>query len=134
MALCCDIRLASEEARFGLPETGLGIIPAAGGSQTLPRTIGIAPALEVLMTGRWLTAAEAQRLKLVNRIVPRASLIAEVERLAVKIRSLPQSAVRYAKQAVTRGLDLTLEEGLGVEADLARRLAALPHQPGNSHG
>jgi enoyl-CoA hydratase/carnithine racemase len=122
MALCCDIRLASEDTRFGLPETGLGIIPAAGGSQTLSRTIGIAPALEVLMTGRWLTAAEALKLKLVNSIVPRPSLVLEAEKLAVKIRSHPPSAVRYAKQAVTRGLDLTLEEGLGLETDLARRL------------
>jgi enoyl-CoA hydratase/carnithine racemase len=134
MALCCDIRLASDDTRFGLPETGLGIIPAAGGSQTLPRTIGIAPALEVLLTGRWLTAAEAHHLKLVNRIVPRPSLVEEAEKLALKIKSHPRAAVRYAKQAVTRGLDLTLEEGLRLEADLGRRLAALSNLPGNSYG
>jgi enoyl-CoA hydratase len=134
MALCCDIRLASADARFGLPETGLGIIPAAGGSQTLPRTIGVAPALEVLMTGRWLTAAEAHRLKLVNRIVPRPSLVAEAEKLAARIKSHPRSAVSYAKQAVTRGLDLTLPEGLELEAALGRRLAALPGLSGNSYG
>jgi enoyl-CoA hydratase len=134
MALCCDIRLASDDARFGLPETGLGIIPAAGGSQTLPRTIGIAPALDILMTGRWLTAEEARRLKLVNRIVPRSDLLHEAETIAEKIKSHPLPAARFAKQAVTRGLDLTLKEGLELEAALGRRLAVLSHHPGNQYG
>jgi enoyl-CoA hydratase len=125
MALCCDIRLASEDARFGLPEPGLGIIPAAGGSQTLPRTIGRAAALEILMSGRWLTAEEARRLKLVNRVVPRAELLSEAEKLARKIESHHPLAVKYAKQAVMRGLDLTLAEGLELEAELGRRLMAL---------
>jgi len=122
MALCCDIRLASEDARFGLPEPGLGIIPAAGGSQTLPRTIGRAAALEMLLSGRWLTAQEACRLKLVNRVVPRADLLPEAEKLAIKIKSHNRTAVSYAKQAVTRGLDITLAEGLQLEAELGRRL------------
>ena len=122
MALCCDIRLASEDARFGLPEPGLGIIPAAGGSQTLPRTIGRAAALEMLMSGRWLTAAEAYKLKLVNRVVSRADLLTEAEKIAGKIRSYDRKAVSCIKQAVTRGLDLTLEEGLELEARLGRRL------------
>ncbi|MDO8688031.1 MAG: enoyl-CoA hydratase/isomerase family protein, partial [Dehalococcoidales bacterium] len=74
IALCCDIRIASEDAQFGLPEVGLGIIPAAGGSQTLPRVVGRARALEILLTGRWLKAEEAYRLKLVNQIVARDSL------------------------------------------------------------
>jgi len=125
MALCCDIRLASEDARFGLPEPGLGIIPAAGGSQTLPRTIGGAAALEMLMSGRWLTAEEAYRVKLVNRVVARADLLPEAERLAAKIKSYNPLAVSYAKQAVTRGLDLTLAEGLELEAQLGCRLTAL---------
>ncbi len=122
MALCCDIRLASEDARFGLPEPGLGIIPAAGGSQTLPRTIGRAAALEMLMSGRWLTAEEACRLKLVNRVVSRADLLSEAEKLAGKIKSHNRTAVHYIKQAVTRGLDLTLDEGLELEAKLGGRL------------
>ena len=122
MSLCCDIRLASEDARFGLPEPGLGIIPAAGGSQTLPRTIGQAAALEMLLSGRWVTAEEARRLKLVNRVVPRAELLKEAEKLARKIKSYNPQAVRFAKQAVTRGLDLTLEEGLALEARLGRQL------------
>lgn len=125
MALCCDIRLASEDARFGLPEPGLGIIPAAGGSQTLPRTIGQAAALEILMSGRWLTAAEAYRLKLVNRIVPRASLLSEAEKIAAKIKSYSSQAVSYAKQAVMQGLDMGLARGLELEARLGKRLPAL---------
>ena len=122
MALCCDIRLASEDAQFGLPEPGLGIIPAAGGSQTLPRTVGQAAALEMLMSGRWLTAEEAHNIKLVNRIVPREKLIPEAEKIAEKICSYDNKAVRYVKQAVTRGLDLTLDEGLKLERTLAGRL------------
>jgi enoyl-CoA hydratase/carnithine racemase len=121
MALCCDIRLASDDAVFGLPETGLGIIPAAGGSQTLPRTIGPSAALDMLITGRWLTSSEALKLKLVNHVVPRPSLLSEAEKLARKIVSLDSQAVRYVKQAVTRGLDLPLAEGLALEKRLARR-------------
>ena len=123
MALCCDIRLASDDARFGLPEPGLGIIPAAGGSQTLPRTIGGAAALEILMSGRWITAGEAYRLKLVNRVVSRADLLPEAERIADKIKAYNPLAVSYIKQSVTRGLDLPLEAGLELEAKLGRRLA-----------
>ena len=125
IALCCDIRLASEDAQFGLPEPGLGIIPAAGGSQTLPRTIGRAGALEILLSGRWVKAEEAHRLKLVNRVVSRAELLPEAERLARKIKAHSPLAVSYAKQAVTRGLDLSLEEGLELEARLGHRLLAL---------
>jgi enoyl-CoA hydratase len=124
MALCCDIRLASEDARFGLPEPGLGIIPAAGGSQTLPRTVGRAAALDMLMSGRWLTADEAWKIKLVNRVVSRDNLLTEAEKLAERIKSHDSRAVRYAKQAVVRGLDLTLDEGLKLEETLFRRLAA----------
>ena len=75
MALCCDIRIASDDTQFGVPEMGLGIIPAAGGSQTLPRIIGRGRALEMLLSGRRVSAAEALRMKLVNRVVPRADLL-----------------------------------------------------------
>jgi len=119
IALCCDIRLASEDAQFGLPELGLGIIPAAGATQTLPRVIGRAKALEILLTGRWIKAEEAHHLKLVNRVVSRSELLPEAERLARKIADFDPVAVSYAKQAVTRGLDLSLEEGLELEARLA---------------
>ena len=126
IALCCDIRLASEDAQFGVPEMGLGIIPAAGGSQTLPRVIGRAKALEVLLTGRWIKAEEARRLKLVNQVVPRHDLLPAAERLANKIKAYSPMAVSYAKQAITRGLDLSLEQGLELEAKLGRCLLASP--------
>jgi len=135
IALCCDIRLASEDAQFGLPEPGLGIIPAAGGSQTLPRVIGGAKALEILLSGRWIGADEALNLRLVNRLVPRKELIPEAERLAERIARFDPTAVSCAKQAVTRGLDLSLEQGLELEARLGHRLAlsakerAIPHRP-----
>lgn len=122
IALCCDIRLASEDAIFGLPEVGLGIIPAAGGSQTLPRVIGQAYALEMLLTGQRIKAEEACRLKLVNQVVPRRELLPAAERLAHKMKAYPPMAVSYAKQAITRGLDLSLEEGLELEARLGERL------------
>jgi len=127
IALCCDIRLASEDTQFGLPEVGLGIIPAAGGSQTLPRTIGSTKALEMLLIGRWIKAEEALRLKLVNRLVPRAELLPEAVKLASKIKACSPLAVNYAKQAVTRGLDLSLEQGLELEARLGEHLLSLSH-------
>jgi enoyl-CoA hydratase len=119
IALCCDIRLASEDVQFGLPEPQLGIIPAAGGSQTLPRVIGGAKALEVLLSGRWIKADEAKRLKLVNRVVPRKELFNEAEKLAEKIAGFDPLVIASAKQAITRGLDLSLEQGLRLEARLA---------------
>jgi enoyl-CoA hydratase len=122
IALCCDIRLASEDVQFGLPEPGLGIIPAAGGSQTLPRIIGGAKALEILLSGRWVKAEEARRLKLVSRVLPKGELLPAAEGLAARIASFNPLAVAYAKQAITRGLDLSLEQGLELEARLAGSL------------
>jgi len=119
IALCCDLRLASEDAQFGMPEPGLGIIPAACGSQTVPRMIGRAKSLEVLLTGRWIKAEEARRLKLVNRVVPRANLLPEAERIARRIRDYDPIVASCAKQAITRGLDLSLKEGLELEARLS---------------
>jgi len=120
MALCCDIRIASEDAQFGVPEMGLGIIPAAGGTQTLPRVIGRGRALEMLLSGRRIGAAEALRMKLVNRVVPRESLLADTDRLADRLAKYDPVVVSYAKQAITRGLDLTLAQGLELEARLGR--------------
>ena len=122
MALCCDIRIAAEDAQFGVPEMGLGIIPAAGGSQTLPRVVDRGQALEMLLSGRWVKAPEALRMKLVNRVVPRAELLPETEKLADRIAHHDPVVVSYAKQAVTRGLDLTLAQGLELESRLARGL------------
>ena len=118
IALCCDIRLASEDTQFGMPEPGLGIIPAAGGTQTLPRVISRAKALEILLTGRWIKAEEALRLKLVNQVVSRKELLPMAERLANKIAAYDPAVVSYAKQVIIRGLDLSLEQGLELEARL----------------
>lgn len=122
MALCCDLRIASEDARFGLPEAGLGILPAAGATQTLPRVVGRAKALEMLLTTRWVDAKEAHNVGLVNQVVPSAQLLAAAEEMARKIISYRQVAVRYAKQAVVRGLDLPLPAGLELEQRLANLL------------
>jgi len=122
MALCCDIRIASADAQLGVPETGLGIIPAAGGSQTLPRIAGMAHSLELLLEGRWVGAEEAHRMKLVNRVVPREQLWPVVDVLADRIKGFNAKALSCAKRAVTRGLDLSLAEGLQLEARLAARL------------
>jgi len=125
MALCCDIRLAAEDARFGLPEVGLGIIPAAGGTQTLPRTVGRGKALEMLLTGRWIDAKEAYQIQLVNRVVPREKLLEIAGEMAQKIASHDPDAVRYAKQAVGRGINLPFAEGLHLERVLASHLYTL---------
>lgn len=119
MALCCDIRIASQDAQFGTPEVGLGIIPAAGGTQTIPRAIGRSKALELLLTGRWLDAQEACRVGLVNRVVPRDELLPTVNEIARKITSYNRVAVQTAKQAVVRGLEMSLSEGLAMEKRLA---------------
>lgn len=124
IALCCDIRIAAEDALFALPEAGLGIIPAAGGSQTLPRVVGEAFALDMLLSGRRVSAREALRLKLVNRVVARADLLPAAEELARRIAAHDPLAVSNAKQAVIRGLDLSLAQGLELESRLGRRLAA----------
>jgi enoyl-CoA hydratase/carnithine racemase len=123
MALCCDIRIASEDARFGLPEVALGIIPAAGGTQTLPRAVGRSRALEMLLTNRWLNAEEAYQAGLVNRVTPRDKLLTAVEDMAQHIASLDPQTVRCAKEAVLRGTELPLAEGLALERNLTSKLA-----------
>jgi enoyl-CoA hydratase/carnithine racemase len=119
MALCCDLRIASENAQFGLPEVALGIIPAAGATQTLPRAIGVARTLDMLLTGRWINSAEACAARLVNRVVPNDKLAGEVEKLAVKISGFNPETVRALKQAIVRGRDLPLCQGLELEQRLA---------------
>lgn len=124
MALCCDLRIASEDAQFGLPEVGLGIIPAAGATQTLPRLVGRNRALDILLTGRRLDAYEACRIGLVNRVVSRMELLSTVEEMAKEIASYRSTAVRAIKQALIRGLDLPLTEGLELERNLSCLLYA----------
>jgi len=125
IALCCDIRIASEDARFGLPEVGLGIIPAAGGTQTLPRIVGRGKALEMLLTSRWIDAQEAHQIQLINSVVPREKLLESAKEMAEKIASHDPGAIRSAKQAVVRGLELPLTEGLSLEKMLASQLRAM---------
>ncbi len=120
IALFCDIRVASDDVIFGLPEVGLGILPGAGATQTLPRTVGIPVALDVLLTGRRLNGQEAYQMGLVNRLVIRNELLKTADEIAQKIASYDPVAVRNAKQAVIKGLDMPIEHGL----DLEQRLAA----------
>jgi enoyl-CoA hydratase len=121
IALFCDLRIASEDAVFGLPEVGLGILPAAGGTQTLPRILGMAGALDMLLTGRRLNGQEALQMGLVNRLLPRSELLKTVEEIAQRIASYNPAAVRNAKQAVKKGMDLSLAQGLDLESRLAEK-------------
>jgi enoyl-CoA hydratase len=118
MAMCCDIRIASDDVVLGLPEVALGIIPAAGATQTVPRAVGPGRTLDMFLTGRRIKAPEALEMGLVNRVVPRSDLLSETEALAEQIASLNQRAVRAVKQSVSRGLDLPLDEGLKLEKTL----------------
>jgi enoyl-CoA hydratase/carnithine racemase len=119
LSLLCDLRVASDDARFGLPEVGLGYIPSAGGTQTLPRTIPPGLALGMILSGDPIDAAEAFRVGLVHRVVPRDQLEAEAEAWARTLAERPPQALSAAKEAVLRGLDLSLREGLALEGRLA---------------
>jgi len=124
LPLFCDIRIASEDARLGLPEVNLGYIPSAGGTQTMPRTVPRGVALHMILTGDPIGAEEALRWGLVHRVVPRAELYLEAERLARQLLERPPEALRLAKVALRRGLDLPLDEALRLDGRLARRLLA----------
>jgi enoyl-CoA hydratase/carnithine racemase len=121
MALCCDLRIASDDAQFGLPEVELGIIPAAGGTQTLPRAVGRACALEMLLTGRRINAQEALQRKLVNRVVPADRLLETARGMAEKIAARDPDIIKGIKKAVMDGMDLPLAQGLDLEKMLATR-------------
>ena len=118
LALSCDIRLASDRARFGLPQVAKGLIPMDGGTQRLPRIVGRGKAIELLLTAEMISAKEAMEIGLVSRIVPSEKLAGEVEALAANIAAKGPIALRYIKEAVNKGLDMTLEQGLRLEADL----------------
>lgn len=119
MALLCDIRIASQDSVFGMPEVALGMVPAAGGTQTLPRILGIARALDLLLTRRRLSAKEALEAGLVNMVVRAEDLDSEVDAMAGRLLHMDRGVVRAAKQAVLRGAELPLNEGLALEARLA---------------
>ncbi len=118
LALSCDIRLASQRARFGFPQLASGLIPMDGGTQRLPRLIGRGKALELILTMETISAGEAFEIGLVSKVVNHENLASEAEALAQSLASKAPIALRYVKEAVNKGLDLTLEQGLRLEADL----------------
>jgi enoyl-CoA hydratase/carnithine racemase len=118
IALACDIRIAAETSRFGLPHIKTGLIPQDGGTQRLPRLVGRGKALEMILTGEMIEAQEAYRIGLVNKIVPPRELITVAMDMAKEMASKGPIALRYAKEAIYKGMDVTLEQGLRLEADL----------------
>lgn len=118
LAMSCDLIVASETAKFGQPETSLGIIPGAGGTQRLTRAVGKAKAMDVILSGRFLDAEEAERAGLVARVVPKEAWLDEAKRVAHEIASKGPVAQRLAKEAVNRAFDSTLELGLEHERRL----------------
>lgn len=124
LALACHIRIASPNAKFSLPETKLGIIPAYGGTQRLAREIGHGRALEMMLTGRTIGAAEALKFGLINHVAAVGELLASAESLAREIAALAPLAIRASLEAVIRGAELPLAEGLELEAKLFASLFA----------
>jgi enoyl-CoA hydratase len=118
IAMACTMRIASENARLGQPEVKLGIIPGYGGTQRLPRLIGTGLAMQILLSGEMISAQEAHRIGLVNEIVPADRLIARAEEIAAKIIANAPLAIQYCMEAVNRGMNMTLQEGLFLEATL----------------
>ncbi len=118
IAMACTIRIASENAKLGQPEVKLGIIPGYGGTQRLPRLVGKGLAMQLVLSGEMITAQEALRIGLVNDVVPAGELIPRAEALAKKIAANAPLAVQYAMEAVNKGLEMTLAEGLYLEATL----------------
>ncbi len=123
LSLYCDLRVASEDARFALPEVSLGYIPSAGGTQTLPRHLGRSDALAMATSGEPIDAAEAFDRGLVHAVVPRAQLEATARAWADRLATLPAAAQRATKRAVLEGLDLPLADGLALERRLAVSVA-----------
>jgi enoyl-CoA hydratase len=118
LALACAFRVAADTARFGQPEITLGMIPGYGGTQRLPRLVGKGRALELLLFGKMIGAQEAHRIGLVNRVVPGPELMDSVMEMAESLVKMPPLAVRFALEAVDRGLDMPLPRALAFEADM----------------
>lgn len=124
LPLLCDIRIASDDATFALPEVTLGYIPSAGGTQTLSRTVPPGIAREMIYTGAPIDAARALRIGLVSRVVPRARLHDEAAAIAAELAALPPAALAAAKEALLLAAETPLEQGLRMEAAIAARLAS----------
>ena len=115
LAMACHMRICSDRARLGQPEMNLGLIPGWGGTQRLPRIVGKGKALEMILTGDMITAQEAYRIGLVNKVVPAGAILKEARGLARKIVSKSKFPVAATLRAVTEGLEVTVEEGLEIE-------------------
>jgi enoyl-CoA hydratase len=115
LAMSCDIIVAAENARFGQPEVNIGIIPGSGGTQRLTHLVGKHRAMEMVLTGEFMSAADAERFGLVNRVVPPELLMDEAKAIANKIAAKPALAIKAAKEAVLKSADLPLDEGLDFE-------------------
>jgi enoyl-CoA hydratase len=122
LAMACDIRIAGEKAKFGQPEVGLGIIPGYSGTQRLPRLIGKAKAMELILTGEIIGADDAAAIGLVNKVVPQEALMDEAFALAARIAGNAPVAVSYSKKAIVEGLDCSdMDQAIEVEAELFGR-------------
>lgn len=124
LALCCDLRVADERAKLGLPEVRLGVMPGSGGTQRLPRVVGLAKAKELILTGQIIDAAEAAGIGLVNRVAPAGEAVAEALEIAETIAARGPLAVREAKSVLDMAGDLSLDDGLARELDASERIFA----------
>jgi enoyl-CoA hydratase/carnithine racemase len=124
LALCCDLRIASERARLGLPEVRLAVTPGAGGTQRLPRVVGSARARELILTGRVLSAAEAERIGLVHEVVPAGEAVARATAIGEEIAARGPLAVREAKRLIGLATETDLDAGLAAELDASDRVFA----------
>jgi len=122
IAMACDVRIAAEDAVFGLPEVRLGIIPGAGGTQRLPRLVGLGHALRLILSGQRIDAVEALRIGLVTDVVPAQELVSRALGYATQLSQGAPRALEYAKEAILRGSELSLADGLRLEADLSTLL------------
>jgi enoyl-CoA hydratase/carnithine racemase len=124
LALCCDLRIASARARLGMPEVRLAVLPGSGGTQRLPRVVGPARAKELILTGRIISADEAERIGLVNQVVPAGEARRAAEAVAEEIAARGPLAVREAKRLIDAAMDLDLDAGLAAELDASERIFA----------
>lgn len=123
IALACDLRLASADAVFALPETGLGLIPGGGGTQRLPRVVGLGRALDFLLSGERIDAGEAHRIGLITRLAPSREVLTEhADQLAKRLAQRPPTAMRYAKEAAKAGMELEIGAGFRLEQNLFSEL------------
>ncbi|MFC2035736.1 enoyl-CoA hydratase/isomerase family protein [Chloroflexota bacterium] len=132
LALCCDLRIASETAQFGLVELSIGAVPGAGGMQRLPRIVGVTKAKEMLYMAERIDAAEAYRVGLINKIVPTASLMDETKKMATALLDMPPHGLKIAKRCMNEGMQITLESALKLDVAIAAQEMSTPAAQENS--